>query len=257
MKKYVICLLLCCSGVSHAQVGDSVVFNAALLVQADNMPTNYGQLITLPNQGLFIADDNTFYSLDKERCPEINKFRILEDIPFNQVIVNDNDFIVKSQQFLILLGEEQTEILAEFDTEDYALFSGNDSIINIVVQEDVDTCTWYKFDRKTGEIDCFMRQGEPIKKIVSGNHIDFCIIGNNIYYVSDNICGELVISKEPIIDVILLPNGIMFCTDKMLSFYDDNSVISVAEGDFHGLHHDGSIVYVVLKNGNIWRMEIK
>ena len=248
-----ILLFFCFS--SYALEKDSIVYTPKLLIQADNMPVSNGQLIVLPNQGLFIVDGNTFYSLDKEKCPDVEKLRVLESIPFEQVIVNDNEFVVKSQQFLMLLGENETEILAEFDTEDYVIYSGKDSIINIVTMEDNDSCVWYKFDRHTGETECIMRQIEPIKKIVAGNHIDFCLIGNNIYYVSDNNCGELVVSEKPVVDMILLSKGLMFCTDDMLSLISDDGVIPIAEGDFHGLHHDGDTVYIVLKNGNIWRFE--
>lgn len=256
MKKivFVIHLLLCFCFSSYAQEQDSIVYAQELLVQADSMPVNQGQLIALPNQGLFIADGNTFYSLDKEACPDVEKFRVLENIPFEQVIVNDNELVVKSQQFLMLLGEEKTEILAEFDTEEFAIFSGNDSIINIVTIEDNDSCVWYKFDRRTGETECVLRQSEPIKKIVAGNHIDFCLIGNYIYYVNDNDCGELVVSEKPVIDMILLPNGLMFCTDNMLSLISNDGVIPIAEGEFHGLQSDGSVVYIVIKNGNIWKL---
>lgn len=250
-----ISILLCFCFNVYAQEKDSIVYTPELLMQADNMPVHQGQLIALPNQGLFIADGNTFYSLDKEKCPDVEKFRVLENIPFEQVIVNDNELMVKSQQFMMLLGEEKTEILAEFDTEDYAIFSGNDSIINVVTIEDNDSCVWYKFDRRTGETECIMREIEPIKKIVSGNHIDFCLIGNNIYYVIDNNCGELVVSEKPVVDMILLPNGLMFCTDDMLSMISDDGVFPIAEGDFHGLYHDGDVVYVVMKNGNIWRLK--
>ena len=205
MKRLVFCisLLLFLSTICLSQEKDSVVYTPELIVQAEDMPVSIGQLIALPYQGLFIADGNTFYSLDKEKCPEVEKFRVLENIPFEQVIVNNNELVVKSQQFLMLLGEEKTEILAEFDTEDYAIYSGNDSIINIVTIEDNDSCVWYKYDRRTGETECIMRQIEPIKKIVSGNHIDFYLIGNNIYYINDNDCGELVVSEKPVIDLIL------------------------------------------------------
>lgn len=259
MKRVIfgISILLCLCLSSFAQEKDSIVYTPELLVQADSMPVNQGQLIVLPNQGLFIADGNTFYSLDKEVCPDIEKFRVLENIPFEQVIVNDDELVVKSQQFLILLGEGKTEILSEFDTEDFAIFSGNDSIINIVNIEDSDSCVWYKFNRQTGGTECIMRQAEPIKKIVAGNHIDFCLIGNNIYYVYDNNCGELVVSEKPVIDMILLPNGLMFCTDDMLSIISDEGVVPIAEGDFHGLHHDGDVVYIVMKNGNIWKLTVK
>lgn len=258
MKRIIgIYMMLCFWGSCYAQQSDSVVFNTTLLVQADSMPVNRGQLIALPQQGLFIVDGSTFYSLDKERCPDINKFRLLESFPFDQVIVNDNEFVVKCQQFLMQLEEKETEILAEFDTEYFTVFPGNDSIINVVVYDETDSCGWYKLDRRTGATECILRQAEPIKKIVAGNQIDFCIIGNNIFYVKDDICDEVVISEMPIIDMILLPQGLMFCTDDQLSIFDNESVIPLLEGDFHGLHNDEDFVYVVLKNGNIWRMTDK
>lgn len=259
MKRVIfgISVLLCFCFSVNAQKKDSIVYTPELLVQTDSMPVNQGQLIVLPNQGIFIVDGNTFYSLDKKKCPDIEKFRVLENIPFEQVIVSDDELVVKSQQFLMLLGENETEILSEFDTEDFAIFSGNDSVINIVTIEDSDSCVWYKFDRRTGKTECIMRQAEPIKKIVAGNHIDFCLIGNNIYYVIDNNCGELVVSEKPVIDMILLPNGLMFCTDDMLSLISDDGVIPIAEGEFHGLLNDGCVVYIVMKNGNIWKLTVK
>ena len=247
-------MMICWSGIGFDQQTDSAVFKMTLLEQADSMPVNSGQLIALPQQGLFIVDDNTFYSLDEERCPDISRFRLLESFPFDQVIVNDCEFFVKTQQFLMYLGEEQTEILAEFDTEYFTIFPGNDSIINVVVQEETDSNAWYKFDRRTGDTECILREVEPIRKIVAGNQIDFCIIGNNIYYVKDEECDEVVVSEEPIIDMVLLPMGLMFCTDNLLSLYNNDCVVPIVEGDFHGLHFDGDIVYVVLKNGNIWQL---
>lgn len=257
MKRIIISLgiMLCLCVNNFAEIKDSTVFNTTLLVQANDMPAHYGQLIALPYQGLFIADGNTFYSLDKKECPEVEKFRLLENIPIEQVIVNDNEFIVKSQQFLMLLGESDTEILAEFDTEDFTIFSGRDSVVNIVSYENADSCRWYKFNRLTGEIECIMQETKPIRKIVPGNQIDFCIIGNNVYFVKDNICDELIVSEKPIKDIVLLPTGLMFCTDDMLSIISDDCVTPMLEGDFHGLHYDGKVVYVILKNGNIWRIE--
>ena len=253
MKKSIIVLALIfsCFSNHYAQEPNSLTYATNLLVQADSMPVGSGQLIALPHQGLFIVDDHTFYSLDQDRCTDIKKFRLLENVPFDKVIVNDNEFIVKSQQFLLLLGEKQTEILTELDTDDYTIFPGNDSIINIVTQEGVDVCTWYKYDRRTGEIECILRQTEPIRKIVAGNHIDFCIIGNNIYYVKDNLCGEFAASKQPVLDMVLVPDGLMFCTDNMLSLIRNDCVIPLVKGDFQGLHYDGKVVYILLKNGNI------
>jgi len=73
--------------------------------------------------------------------------------------------------------------------------------------------------------------------------------------VKGDVCDELVLSEKPIIDIVLVPNGLMFCTDDMLSLISDDCVTPMLEGDFHGLHYDGKVVYVVLKNGNIWRIE--
>lgn len=257
MKKcsIAIFLLVYAYAMSYAQANDTIVYTPTYIVEADSMPVSNGQLITLPHQGLFIVDGNTFYSLDKERCTGIKKFRLLEIFPFEQVIVSGNEFVVKSQQFLMLLGEKKTEILAEFDTEDFAVFSGNDSIINVVTTEDNDSCVWYKFERRIGETECVMHQSEPIRKIVAGNNIDFCLIGNNVYYVNGKECNELVVSKQPIVDMVLLPEGLMFCTDNMLSLICDDGVIPIAEGEFHGLFGDEDVVYVVVKNGNIWRIE--
>ena len=255
MKGFIITLLLFCSFSLNAKDSDSIALSPVLIVHADSMPVSSGQLIVLPNQGLFIVEGNTFYSLDTKRCPDIEKIRLLEKIPFEHIIVNDNEFVGKYRQFLMQMGEEKTELLAEFDTENFSIFSGRDSIVNIVTVEDNDSSVWYKLDRRTGETECIIRNKEPIRKIVAGNHLDFCIIGNNIYYVNEEQCGELVVSEQPILDMVLLPFGLMFCTDDKLSLIEDDCVVPMGDGDFQGLLSDGNVVYVVMKDGNIWRLE--
>lgn len=250
-----ISLLLLFCNYSFAQGSDSLVYESKLLIAAEDMPVSNGQLIVLPQKGLFIADGNTFYSLDTEECPHVEKFRILEDIPFDQVIVNDNEFIVKSQQFMLILGGEKTEILAEFDTEDYSLFSGVDSVINVVVREEGNFCTLYKYDRRTGDLDNIMRLPENIKKIVAGNKMDFYLLEKGIYYLYDTESGELATSEQPILDMILLPDGLMFCTETMLYLINDDGVVPLMEGSFHGLQNDGHVIYITLQNGNIWKMK--
>ena len=240
----------------HAQETDSLSLDYSILVEAKNMPVDEGQLIVLPQQGLFISADNTFYSLDEERCTDMTKFRLLEKFPCEQVIVNDNNLITKSQQYIMLMDEEETSILAKMDTEDYKLYSGLDSIVNIVAITTGDSCAWYKLDRRTGIIDYVMCTGNLISKIVAGRQIDFCLINNTIYSVFNDQCNEFIVSDQPIIDMVLSPYGLLFCTDQRLSLIGTHGVIPIAEGDFYSLYNDGNRIYAAMKDGNIWQLNL-
>lgn len=241
----------------HAHNTDSLSLGYSLLVEAKNMPVDEGQLIVLPQQGLFISADNTFYSLDEERCTDMTKFRLLEKFPCEQVIVNDNNLITKSQQYIMLMDEEETSILAKMDTEDYILYSGIDSIVNIVALTAGDSCAWYKLDRRTGNIDYVMCTSNLIRKIVAGQNIDFCLINNTIYSVFNDQCNEFIVSDQPIIDMVLSPYGLLFCTDQRLSLIGTHGVTPLAEGEFHRLYNDGDRIYAAMKDGNIWKLDIR
>lgn len=232
----------------------SISYSASLLVSANDMPVSNGQLVVLPNMGLFVVDGNTFFSIDEKRCPDINRFKVLENFDFDEVIVNDNDLLVKSGEFLMLLGDKRTEILTEFDTECFYLFCGLDSVVNVVSKDDNNNYSWYKYDRRSGDVQLYMKHEEPITKIISGKGVDYCMVGNKIYYVMGDECNELVSSKQSLYDMVLLSEGLMFCTDTTLFLLEEDSYSPIVEGEFVRLYNDGELVYAVLKNGNIWKI---
>lgn len=227
-----------------------------LIMTPDQMPVKNGELIILPGKGLFIANDNKFHSLDKERCPDTSEYWVLEKFPFEQIIINDGYFLVKYKEFVMRIGEEKTEIVAEFDTKDFVISKGHNCIFNVVVQEDINQYAWYKYDIRNSDADCVMRQNLPMFVVDAGKDLDFCVAGNSIYMINKGEAKELVNSKMPIVDATSTPLGLMFCTDGALYLYINQNVIPIAEGNFYSLYNDNDIIYVVLENGMIYKSKI-
>lgn len=251
----ILCLITLSGTDCTAQIDmDSTIWE--MMMTPDEMPVRNGRLIVLPGKGLFITEGTTFYSLDKERCPNTEKFRILEKFPFEQVIINDGLFLVKYKEFVLCIGEERTEIVAEFDTEDFVIIRGHDSIFNIVLQEDSNQYAWYKYDIRHSDAECIMRQNVPMNIVDGGKNIDYCIVGNSICMVSKDGVKELVNSQISIIDAVVSPLGLMFCTDSMLYLYINENVVPIAEGAFYSLYNDNDVLYAVMENGMIYKSNI-
>lgn len=243
--------------VSYAQSPDDEANNWGLLTNTNNLPSSTGHLLTIPEMGLYYADNGNLFALDTAKCQGKAQIRFLDNFQFDQLVVNDGTFLVKSQQFVLQIDSDNTKILAELDTDLFYLFSGYDGKYNLVVQEDSITWAWYRCDSKSPTTECIVRAHEPILKILDREGTDLCIIGESLYMVTENNLMLLSKAEEPLRDMVFTNMGCLLCTDRYLYLVNpDLQANIIATGSFHSLYYDNGTLYVVLQNGDIMKTEM-
>lgn len=242
---------------SYAQNQDDETNKWVLLTNTNNLPSSNGHLLTIPEMGLYYADNGNLFALDTVKCQGKAQIRFLENFQFDQLIVNDGTFLVKSHQFVLQIGSDNPKILAELDTGNFYLFSGYGGKYNLVVQEDSTMWAWYRCDSKSPTTECVVRAHEPILKILDREGTNLCIIGESLYMVTENNLMLLSKAEEPLRDMVLTDMGCLLCTDRNLYLVNSEMQASViATGKFHSLYYDNGTLYVVLQNGDIMKTEI-
>ena len=228
-----------------------------VMMTCDKLPAPQGLLFTIPGEGLFLADGNTFYSLDEKRCTELDKVRFKHNIPIEQIIVSDGRFLLKSQSFVMQIDQSDTKIVTELDTEDFVIFSGRNNFFNLVMPEDNDSCGWYRCNLSNQQMDCVLRTNEFINNIIEIGEQTLCITLHNIYLISNGECSLVTTIEEGIEDATLTSQGLLFCTSSSLYLWDGSEVIRhLYDIEVHSIYADDNIVYLLTMNGQILRISL-
>lgn len=248
-----------CLQMAEAQdVKEKSLLDCQLLTKVDNLPSTDGQLLVLPDLGLFYLDNGQLYSLDSKKSPTLEQFRFKDNFSFDQLIVNDSTFLVKSQQYVLQIDADKTKMVTELDTDVFDIYSGHDGKYNMVVQEDSALWAWYSCDLKTQKTECVVRMAEPISLIYDASAAKFCVVGNRIYMPIDESIALLTDAEEPVLDLVITKVGVLFCTEHTLYCInaDDMQADIYATGRFHSLYYDNGTLYLVLQNGDIMKTDL-
>lgn len=235
----------------NSEIADSLKLEW-LASDAELLPIEEGDFITLPGLGLFIEDGGTFYSLDSIRCPDIVKIRMKAQVSYEQVVISQGDILVKSHELIVRIHKDETSVVAELDTETFFLHAGSGTKYHLVVLEADDTWGWYTCDWETGEMTCVVRTPFPISHIFDNGGLAICVVGEILYVVNEEQFQLLAELPDDILDGVCTNQGMFLCTSQTLYFYDGNAEpLPLLRGDFHSLHYDGEVFYVVLQDGRI------
>lgn len=255
---FLFCLLVVFCTNTFAQESDTT--NTMILeplTSAETLPVEEGEFIALPNLGLFIADGNVLYSLDSIRCPDIVKFRFKDNYDFEHIVVSGDSYLVKSHELVMRVCQGETSIAAELDTETFFLHAGTGSKYHLVILEADNTWGWYTCDWQSGEMTCVIRTSHPISHILDNGEAELCVVGKQLYGVNDEQFILMAELPEYVLDCVTTSQGLFLCTQKMLYFYDGSAEPKpLLQGDFHSLHYDGEVLYVVLQDGRILKGSI-
>lgn len=103
--------------------------------------------------------------------------------------------------------------LLEFDTEEYALFAGDDgALYGLFWYEQLTSL--YRFDLSTKQYEEVVRLPLPMWKVVANEHRRFVLVDDEIYQLNDK--GEPTLfyrSAEPICDLDFSPWGLLLTTE--------------------------------------------
>lgn len=226
------------------------------LTKLDMDGMDIDQLITISGMGLFMnTGDGEYKSLDRERCPDFEKFMLLDNMWYDQLVATGDRFLIRNGCQVYEIDKTKCELVANFDTPCFRLFAGNDSIFYMIVYNN-EGSTIYSCRFADGTITPLVTQKEDIMRIEAMGEGFAFIVGNTLFYADGKELHHLFDTEESLTDMVLTQNGMLFCTDTSLYIYDGEKVIPLASDDFCRLFYDNGRTYIVLADGTVYRSDI-
>lgn len=258
-KRLIIILLLMLTSFSsmRAQENDSAPQqNLFLICSADSLPTKNGYFTVIPSLGLFLMDGQIGYAIDNLHCPDFKKMFISKRANYEKIIFSDDKILVKCEDQLCNLTDSALNAVAVFPDEDFNIFPGHDNTVEIVSYTD-DKSRCYTYDLTTNEMTPNVQ--------IDGNVFEMVPVGNghiiatehSLYFANDKECEQLFTIDTEIVGVALASFGFYFATTNSLYAYDaaTGDVYHKLSSDFLTILGDGSTVYLILKDGDVYALE--
>lgn len=232
------------------QPTDSTDITQLTKIAMDGMGVD--QLFIIPSKGLFIhIGDGEYKSLDRERCPDFETFILLEDMWYDQIVAMGKRLLIRNGSSVYEINQTQCHLIAAFDTPSFRIFAGNDSIFYIVVYNN-ESSTIYSCSLSDGTITSLVTLTEDIMRIDAIGEDFFFTAGNTLYYADGKELHKLFDTEDPLADMVLTQNGLLFCTDSSLYIYDGESLTPLASDHFCQLFYDNGRTYIVLEDGTVY-----
>ena len=246
-----------CLSYSYGNEATNDVGVVQLLTNSMDLPSGGGYLLTIPGMGLIYCDEGVLFPLDTIKCPDIENVYLKQNVYYDDIISSDGRLFVKSGNSVLLLDQENTHAVVQFDTDFFQLYSGCNNHLNVAVLEDNGYWVWYEISILNYELSSKLAFSKPIIKIIDVGSSVICVTEDIIYIYDGEQLIEYVESSDIIIDAIFTSEGLFFCTDNALYLVDNNGEMSsLAELPMFSLYHDEGTVYIVLQNGDIYRMSL-
>ncbi len=262
-NKYILLLsllLLSLPVMAQDEIADTVTNSVKMerLCNTSELSTQDGRLLTLQGLGLFYFDQGTLVSLDSTSCPDIKMCRLKANIQYDDLVMCDGYFIVKSGPFIIMLDGENTRILSKFDTPLFFLYPGGDDYINVVIPEESGEWAWYTFKIYSQKLECVTRMTTPITKVIDNLSHAYVVSEETIYLISELGMEPLITCNRDIIDAASTNLGLfVMCEDALfLANGEEGDIEAIIEEELYGLYNDGDVIYIVMQNGDIFRLGI-
>lgn len=223
-----------------------------------DLSTGDGKLLTIDGMGLFYFDQGTLLSLDSICSPRLEMCRFKCKFECEDILMCDGKFVVKSGTYVLQLDGETYKTLFNFDTGLFFMYKGVGSYFNVIIPENNGEWGWYTCEVNTKKIECVTRMPAPITKIVDDGTHAFCVCGNTIYLLDTKGFDPFIQCERDIVDAVSTSLGVFVITDEALYLIDgsSNDATPLLEGEMYSLYNDGDIVYIVFRNGDVFRMQL-
>ena len=164
---------------ADVQPTDTTTITKLTKLDMDGMDID--QLITISGMGLFMnTGDGEYKSLDRERCPDFEKFMLLDNMWYDQLVATGDRFLIRNGCQVYEIDKTKCELVADFDTPCFRLFAGNDSIFYMIVYND-EGSTIYSCRFADGTITPLVTLKEDIMRIEAMGEGFAFIVGNTLY----------------------------------------------------------------------------
>lgn len=257
---FVTCGFLCLNaqGVEDMRNESKSDTNFQFMFNTIDLSTGDGKLLTIDGMGLFYFDQGALLSLDSICSPRLVMSRLKCKFECEDILMCDGKFVVKSGTYVLQLDGEYHKTLFNFDTGLFFLYKGAGSYFNVVIPESNGEWGWYSCDVNTKKVECVARMSAPIEKVIDNGTYALCVCGDTIYYVDSKGIDTFIQCERDIVDAVSTSVGVLFITDEALYLIDGSSedASPLLEGEMYSLYNDGDVVYIVFRNGDVFRMQL-
>ncbi len=232
--------------------------NIQFLLNTIDLSTGDGKLLTIDGMGLFYFDQGTLLSLDSISSPRLEMCRLKCKFECEDILMCDGKFLVKSGSYVMQLDGDYNQMLFNFDTELFFMYKGVGKYFNVVIPEGNGEWGWYTCNVNDRVVECVTRMSAPITKVLDYGTHAFCVCGDTVYFLDAKGLEPFVQCERDIVDAAITSYGLFVMTDNALYLIEKSSVSiePFIEGEMYSLYSDGDIVYLVFRNGDVYRLQM-
>ena len=196
--------------VSHQRT-DHLTQEPILLLSHEEYAVDSATLFILPSYGLVMPVGDSLLIL-KDRA--LSALAWQDGRRYSSAFACGDWLIGRQGSTIYPIDATPQPPLLEFDTEEYALFAGDDgALYGLFWYEELSSL--YRFDLATKQYEEVVRLPLPMWKVVANEHHRFVLVDDEIYQLTDG--GEPILfyrSAEPIRDLDFSPWGLLLTTER-------------------------------------------
>lgn len=232
------------------QIGDSY-FNQIAMI--DSTQLDFDALTIFPGYGLFVRENagGEYCALDSTKCTDFKHLKFLDHIWYDQLIATPNHTLVRSDQHIYDLGENQCQLVTELENQSFRLFSANDSTFLVVTYQD-EGSSLYRYNLKHNEGELLATNSKHIYGAEQFGNDMWFVAGNALYEINNKeIKKQFAYQSEEFIGMVLTHKGILAYTLTKVILFDGDQAYPIATGQFYRLLYDLGRTYFVLQDGTV------
>ena len=208
------------------------------------------RVLALPTMGAYFISGNELYALDE--ASELKTITFPETVPVDDVIWNDDDFIIKSGNRVYAFKDIAVPRL-EFETANFKIFPCDKGKIYVVSRRG-DISHLYMANLKLKKAQRMVNLHGEVLNVAKRGAITWVTTNECIYRFDGDICEIIFRFQEPVNSVVMTPAGLLFATNNAINILTGkDTFITLLEGENHGVLFDGVLLYVITEQNDLVR----
>ena len=208
------------------------------------------RVLALPTMGAYFISGNELYALDE--ASELKTITFPETVPVDDVIWNDDDFIIKSGNRVYAFKDIAVPRL-EFETANFKIFPCDKGKIYVVSRRG-DISHLYMANLKLKKAQRMVNLHGEVLNVAKRGAITWVTTNECIYRFDGDICEIIFRFQEPVNSVVMTPAGLLFATNNAINILTGkDTFITLLEGENPGVVFDGVLLYVITEQNDLVR----
>lgn len=238
-----------------------------LLMCNDSLPYNEGRFFIIPKMGLFVQNDNEIVALDGEKCSAFRKARLKQRYRCDKFFTEKEKLFIQSDDLVLQMSGDSVNVIIRLEDDNFEVFPAGNGLFSIVTPSINDTPSskndsvlflWSIYNANSDTLIVQHAFVDPITEILSP--IPNCYLiatGNSVLLVDSGKILSLAKAEMPIYSLAIIEKDIYFSIKKAVyRLCEDGYSYPIIVGGIHNMYADQRRMYLVMKDGNIYFMDL-